>query len=130
MIGPRMHSRGGFTLLEVLIALAILLTAIIAILLVFPTSLFQARQAVERSITAQTADSVMGEIRASSAEALFFDRVRRELLTQQQANQIYTFTTTVQRLNGASNVYLQRITLNVVFNDERQETFVTYVSRQ
>lgn len=125
-----MHSRGGFTLLEVLIALAILLTAIIAILLVFPTSLFQARQAVERSITAQTADSVMGEIRASSAEALFFDRVRRELLTQQQANQIYTFTTTVQRLNGASNVYLQRITLNVVFNDERQETFVTYVSRQ
>lgn len=130
MMGRRKSSRGGFTLLEVLIALAILLTAIIAVLLVFPTSLLQARQAVERSITAQTADSVIGEIRSSSAEALFFDRVRKELLTQQQAEQIYTFTTTVQRLHGASNIYLQRITLNIRFTDERQETFVTYVTRQ
>lgn len=129
-MGRYIHSRRGFTLLEVLIALSILLSAIIAILLVFPTSLFQARQAIERSITAQTADSITGEIRSSSAEALFFDQVRKELLTQQQANQIYTFTTTVQRLHGASSIYLQRITLNIQFTDDRQETFVTYVTRQ
>ena len=44
--------RGGFTLLEVIVAMAILATSIVAIMQLYPHSLLQARMAAEQTITA------------------------------------------------------------------------------
>ena len=46
------------------------------------------------------------------------------------ANAIYNFTTTVERLGGAAEVYLQRVTFTVTFSDGRSENFTTFVTRR
>ncbi len=126
-----MKSKGGFTLLEVLIALAILMVGIVAIMQLFPRSLLQARVAAERTITAELANSVLGQIRASSAKALFDKRVPGQLLSAYTVYGLYDgYTTTVQRLNGSGNTYLQRVTFSVTFPDGRIEQYVTYVAEQ
>lgn len=127
----------GFTLLEVLIALAILVGSIVAVMQLFPRSLLQARMAAERTVTAELANSVLGQIRATGAEAVYNRQLPRALLTM---DAIYTvegtyglyhnYSTTVQRLNGASETFLQRITFVVDMPDGRQEKFTTFVSKQ
>ncbi len=130
MIPRRLTRGGGFTLLEVLIALGILLIGIIGVMQLFPASLINARRAAERTITSQTAHSVLGQIRASSAEALFRGQIPLDLIRLDDANAIYNFTTTVERLNGAAEVYLQRVTFTVTFSDGRSENFTTFVTRR
>lgn len=121
----------GFTLVEVLVALAILLTGIIAVLVMFPLSLQQARMAAERSITSTAAQSVMSQVRATSAEALYNDRLLPELLTQTRgATNIYGYGTSVQRLGGAAEVYLQRVTFTVKLSNGHTESFTTFVAEQ
>ena len=126
----RLRRLDGFTLLEVLVALAILAVGMLAIMELFPASLISARRAAERTITSQTAHSVLGQIRASSAEALFRDQIPLELLNLERANRLYGFNTTVQRLNGAAEVYLQRVTFTVTFADGRREAFSTFITRR
>ncbi len=121
---------GGFTLLEVMIALAILLIGILGVSVLFPEGLNNARRASQRTITSQTAHSVLGQIRASSAEALFRGQIPLELIQLDDANAIYNFTTTVERLGGAAEVYLQRVTFTVTFSDGRSENFTTFVARR
>ena len=121
---------GGFTLIEVLVAMGILLIGIIAIMQLFPESLSNARRAAERTITSQTAHSVLGQIRASSAEALFRGQIPLELIQLDDANSIYNFSTTVEQLGGAAEVYLQRVTFTVTFSDGRSENFTTFVARR
>lgn len=128
---PRRHIEpAGFTLLEVLIALGILLVGIIAVMQLFPLSLSAARQASEDTITSQAAHSILGQVRATSAEAVFNDQLPDDLLKLQRANGLYGFTTTVQRLAGAHEIYLQRVTFTVTFANDRQETFTTYITRR
>ena len=130
-MNPRGLTRGGgFTLLEVLIALGILAIGIIGVMQLFPMSLINARPAAERTITSQTAHSVLGQIRASSAEALFRDQIPLELILLDDANAIYNFSTTVEKLSGAAEVYLQRVTFTVSFSDGRSENFTTFVTRR
>ncbi len=132
MTRPRSHSRpGGFTLVEVLVALAILLTGIISVLLMFPQSLKAARTAAERSVTSQAAHSVMSQIRATSADSLYNQRLLPELLNQpQSAANLYGYSTSVARLAGASEVYLQRVTFTVTLSSGRTESFTTFVAEQ
>jgi len=119
----------GFTLVEVLVALAILLFGIGAVMLLFPMSLSAARQAAERTISSQTAHSVVSQIRASSGEALYNDRLPLGLLDQQRgAANLYGYSTSVQRLAGAAEVYLQRVTFTVEFADGSTESFTTFVT--
>ena len=128
---PRGLTRGqGFTLLEVLVAMGILLIGIIAIMQLFPVSLINARRAAERTITSQTAHSVLGQIRASSAEALYRGQIPLDLIRLDKAGSIYNFSTTVEQLGGAAEVYLQRVTFTVTFNDGRSENFTTFVARR
>ncbi len=126
-----MKSKHGFTLLEVLIALAILIIGIVAVMQLFPRSLLNARVAAERTVTAELANSVMGQIRASSAEALFGGRLPDGLLSVYSSYGLYSaYTTTVQRLNGSGDTFLQQVTFTVTFADGREEQFTTYVARQ
>ena len=130
MMPSNLQERSGFTLVEVLVALGILIIGIVGVMQLFPASLSAARQAAERTITSQTAHSVLGQLRASSAEALFNDEIPLELLNIDRAGGLYGFTTTVDRLNGASEVYLHRVTFTVDFASGRRETFTTFVARQ
>jgi len=134
MTMPNRHQNNGFTLLEVIVALTILVIGIVAIMQLFPNSLLQARMAAERTVTAELANSVLGQVKASGAEALFDGRVPPNLLSVEEIYGAYGlyqgYTTTIQRLNGASEVFLQRVTFTVTFHDGRQETFVTYVADQ
>ena len=125
------RGREGFTLLEVLIAMGILLIGIVSIMQLFPHSLMQARMANERTVTAELANSVLGQIRASSAEALFNSRIPGSLLTVYGAYGLYDgYTTSVRRLNGGMDVFLQRVTFTVTFADGREESYTTFVAQQ
>lgn len=64
------RSQHGFTLLEVLVAMFILIVGIIAVMQMLPTSLLQARMAAERSVGAQIARNVLGSIRAADAQSI------------------------------------------------------------
>lgn len=130
-----MSERKGFTLVEVLVALAILGVAIVAIIKLFPDSLRQARVAAERTIVAELASSRLGQVRAAGAENLLNGRPSYLNLTA--ASQIYQtslmydgYTSNVQRMSGADETYLQRVTFTVKMPDGRLETFVTYVAKQ
>jgi len=120
----RIHTQ-GFTLLEVLVALFILLFGIVAVMQMFPTSLLQARTAAERTVASQAADSVMGQIRQFGAASLLHDQLPLTLLHFDRARPV-----TVSLVNTPSNVSLQRVTLTVVMPNGRQQSFVTYVSEQ
>ncbi len=126
----RLTPTGGFTLIEVLVAMGILLIGIISVMQLFPASLTAMRRASERTITSQTAHSVLGQIRASSAEALFRGQIPLELIQFNKASALYNFTTTVEQLHGAAEVYLQRVTFTVTFSDGRSENFTTFVARR
>lgn len=130
MNGRGLRRGGGFTLIEVIVALAILLIGIIGVMQVFPVSLINSRRASERTITSQTAHSVLGQIRASSAEALFRGQIPLDLIQFDNVNAIYSFSTTVEKLGGAAEVYLQRVTFTVTFSDDRRENFTTFVTRR
>ncbi len=131
MMYRRRTNSAGFTLVEVLVALGILLTGIGAVMLLFPASLSAARQAAERTITSQTAHSVLSQIRASSAESLYRGQLPPQLLElQRQGADIYGYTTSVQGLAGAAEVYLQRVTFVVTFADGDTEQFTTFVARR
>ena len=121
----------GFTLLEVVIAMAILLIGIVSIVSLFPSSLMQARMANERTVTAELANSVLGQIRASSAEALFNSRIPRSLLAIYGVYGLYEgYSTNVRRLNGAGDTFLQKVTFTVSFADGREESYTTFVAQQ
>ena len=127
----RAHDTGGFTLIEVLVALGILLAGIVAVLIMFPQSLSAARLAAERTVTSQTAHSVVSQMRATSAESLYQSRVLPEVLNQpRSAANAYGYATSVQRMVGAAEVYLQRVTFTVTLSNGRSESFVTFVAAQ
>ena len=130
MKARRLTSREGFTLVEVLVALGILIVGIVGVMQLFPSSLEAARQTSERTITSQTAHSVLGQIRASSAEALFRGQIPDYLISLDRANGLYGYTTTIDRVAGAAEVYLQRVTFTVTFADGRNESFTTFVARR
>ena len=69
-----MNNRKGFTLIEVLVALAILIIGILAVFLLFPSALRLARTAAERRIVSEDARSILGRARAAGAPNLMKDK--------------------------------------------------------
>lgn len=131
-----MHKKkAGFSLVEVLIALAVLSIGVIAAFQLFPLALTYIRVAQERSIASELAGSRMGELRAIGGRHVQYNwdaGLFAGFNDLSQANKIYSvysnYTTTVQRLMGASEVYLQRVAFTVNLQDGRQERFVTYIA--
>jgi len=136
-----LNERKGFTLVEVLVALAILGVAIVAIIKLFPDSLRQARVAAERTIVAELASSRLGQVRAAGAETLLQGNTNlTDILKSSTASEIYGngrntimydgYASNVQRMSGSDETFLQRVTFTVRMPDGRLETFVTYVAKQ
>lgn len=128
-----MRRNGGFTLLEVLVALTILAVGIIAIMQLFPTSLRQSRRAAEKTTVASLARTELGRVRASGVGNQLVqwaeENALRQLTEAQRSYAMYdSWRATVQRMGG--DVDLFRVTFTVQLPDERDEKFVTYVTRQ
>jgi len=132
----------GFTLVEVLVALAILSVGIIAIMQLFPQSVRQARVAAERTSVASLAKTELGRVKAggifSQDGTSGFDsfitgwaanNTLRSLTAEQKAYALYDSTrATVQRISGVEEPSLYRVTYSVKMTDGRFEKFVTYVT--
>jgi prepilin-type N-terminal cleavage/methylation domain-containing protein len=128
-----MKRNGGFTLLEVLVALAILTGGIVAAMQLFPHALRQSRAAAERTAAANLANSELSRLRAIDIGHDFTSWLGRSTLDTlghvEQAYALYNgWTTTVQRIAGVGDTY--RVTFSVQMFDGRRETFVTYVTRR
>ena len=125
---PQQHTRAGFTLLEVLVALAILLIGLVSVLALFPQSLSLANTANKKTIASEYTSNVMGEINQLGADALFYDQIDPDLLTIQPENGPVGLVTTTQRLGrGNSGSNLQRVTITVTFPNGSTESYSTYV---
>ena len=124
------HNSGeaGFTLLEVLVALAILLIGLVSVLTMFPRSLSLADTANKKTIAAEEANQVMGEIGQQGADALYFEQIDPTRLMVDPALAPVGVVTTTQRM-GASNSTskLQRVTITVSFPNGSTESYSTYV---
>lgn len=138
-----MKRQNGYSLLEVLIALAILMIGIIAVYRLFPMSMRAARLADEKIVASELASSRLGRLRSSGAQgpvlnfytaagAVDVDPHYAQLLSAAgDAYALYDgYTTILQRLRGASEVYYQRALFSVQMPDGRDETFVTYIVEQ
>lgn len=128
-----MKHDGGFTLLEVLIALAILTIGVMAAMQLFPASLRQSRVAAERTAAANLANTELGRLRAIDVGRDFSTWLQRNAMdTLNEAERAYAlyngWSTTVQRTQGIGDTY--RVTFSVQMLDGRRETFVTYVTRR
>jgi prepilin-type N-terminal cleavage/methylation domain-containing protein len=140
-----MNSRHGFSLLEVLIALLILGVGVMAVMQLFPPSLYQARLSTERVPTAAWADRELNILRSWGLALNAGDTNSPGMAMPWPVD----YTTGVQTAWG--NMYLQyniqslgvpdvvrkagqiyymyRVTLAVPMIDGRYEKFVTYISK-
>lgn len=126
------RTTGGFTLIEVVVALTILSVGIIAIMQLFPASLTQSRVAAERTVVASLAKTELGRVKAGGVgnqlEGWIAENALKALTEAQRAYALYDgWRATVQRIGG--DVELYRVTFSVRMFDGRDEDFVTYVTR-
>lgn len=124
---------GGFSLLEIMVALTILAVGLIAVMQLFPTSLQQSRVAAERTTVASLANTELGRVKAGGVgnqlSSWAVDNALRSLTDSERAYALYdSWRSSVQRVGG--NVDLYRVTFSVEMYDGREERFVTYVTRQ
>lgn len=151
-----MNNRHGYSLLEVLIALAILMIGIIAVYRLFPISMREARMADEKITAAELAHSRLGRLRASGVagptlmsyaeSGTIYDvymNTHHDYTLLAAANSAYSmyesYATVLQRMRGADSIYrpiyyhpiyYQRALFTVQMPDGRYETFATYVVEQ
>lgn len=122
------NGQSGFTLVEILVALAILLVGLVSILVLFPQSLSQAGTANRKSKSADDASAVMGEINQLGADYLYFDQIDKDLLHESDPGAAYDYKTTVHRTaHGDADSKLQRVTYTATYPNGTSESFVTYV---
>ena len=121
-------AQSGFTLLEVLVALAILLIGLVSVLAMFPRSLSMADTAQKKTTAAQNANKVMGEIAQQGADALYFNQIDPAIMNIPASTAPVGVNTTTQRYLGSdTNSKLQRVTITVSFPNGSTESYATYV---
>ena len=139
MTSPR-RNRAGFSLIEVLIAVAILLFGIAAVIRMFPLSLANTQQAAQRTVVSELADSSLNRLRTAGGEHVWetiarlrgiYEMYLVDVTVDQfgRAGHLYdNYWTSVTPMSGAQETFLQRVTFTVELPNDRQRTFVTYVS--
>lgn len=121
-------TNAGFTLLEVLVALAILLIGLVSVLGMFPQSLQLADTANKKTIASENATMVMGEISQLGADALYYEQIDPDLLTHDpDAGAVGVMTTTQRMSTNPSGANLQRVTITVSFPNGSHQSYSTYV---
>jgi len=125
-------SEHGFTVLEVLMALAVLLIGVLALMKLFPMGLQNAQIAQERRQAAGLADERLGMLRMAGSEGLLDERAHPDFTGMASINAPFTryqaYNTHSQRMMGAEDTHLQRVVFTVTLPDGRRESYVTYVS--
>jgi Tfp pilus assembly protein PilV len=128
----RAKSEYGFTPLEVLIALAVLLIGVLALMKLFPMGLQNAQIAQERLQAAGLADERLGMLRMAGSEGLIDGSTNPNFTGMANINAAFTqyqaYYTHSQRMLGAEDTHLQRVVFTVTLPDGRRESYVTYVS--
>lgn len=126
--------RGGFTLLEALVALVILATGIVAILLVFPAALERQRTNTLRTMTATTSQTQLNRLKAGDTTDTDFqkwlDNNRLKVLYKEvdpETEYIQPWVVSCQPM-GEYNRGLYRVTLGLRLWDNRVEYYTTYVT--
>lgn len=128
-----MKKNRGFTLLEVLIAVAILGIGILAVMQLFPSALTQSRIAAQRTVATELASSQAATLRTmdlspGTIREWLRNNAARTLTESERIYEMYDgWQSTAERIPGPTNTY--RVTLRVNMPDGRIETFVTYVTR-
>ncbi len=129
--------KDGFSLVEVIVAMAILGIGILAFMRFFPLGLRNVQIAQERSISSEIANDRMGRIQMAGPRELELTGVFGDTfnLTNIQAaeaaygNYVFEgFTTTIQPMAGSEETGLKRVTFAVELPDGRRETYVTYIT--
>jgi prepilin-type N-terminal cleavage/methylation domain-containing protein len=128
-----LSNASGFTLLEVVVALAILLIGILAVMQLFPAALTQSRLAAERSMVASLARTELGKVRTGGPGNFLAEwgkkNAFKNLSDAERAYSLYQgWRSSVQRIGGETDLY--RVTFSVLLQDGREEEFVTYVTRE
>jgi len=130
-------NRDGFSLVEVIVAMAILGIGILAFMRFFPLGLKNVQVAQERSVASELANDRMGQIqmagpRLLEATGVFGNAFNLTNIAQMQTiygNYVYDgFTTTIQPMTGSDQTGLKRVTFAVELPDGRRETYVTYIA--
>jgi len=126
-----MKRNGGFTLLEILVALVILGIGVIAVMQLCPASVRQSRVAAERTVATNVANAQLAKLRGLDLGSQFRDWLTENTQhTVTEIESIYAlyqgWSTTVQRVVDSQDTY--RVTFTVQMADGRYETFVTYVT--
>jgi prepilin-type N-terminal cleavage/methylation domain-containing protein len=128
--------RGGFTLVEVLIALGILGIGILGVTLLFPAAMRESRRAGGETIAAIYADSVVDMLRAHGYSGLEGEasngvNVLRILGRTDLIYQLYDVpqVNVVYQQSAASELYAT-VVVNVPLRDGRTERYLTYIARQ
>lgn len=133
-----MNNKSGFTLLEVLIALLILGVGIVATMQLFPQALTQSRMAAERTQSAAVATSHLNKLQGCSSPEQFFQWLSgvNTLHTLDGVNEVYRIYgamyeglgASMQQMSGMPDTF--RVTFSIRMSDDRNETFVTYITRR
>lgn len=129
-----MKPNGGFTLVEVVVAITILAVGLIAIMRLFPTSVQQSRRAAERTTVAMLAKTQLGKVKAGGVGNQLIQWAQENALKSlARADGSYDalyagWRSTVQRVGGDVDLY--RVTFAVQHFDGTEERFVTYVTEQ
>ena len=126
----------GFTLVEVLIALAILGIGILGVTLLFPAAMRESRRAGGETIAAMYADSVVDMLRAHGYGGLEVrtDPSRNVLRIVGRTDLIYQLyddpEVRVVYLQAAASELYATVVVNVPLRDGRTERYLTYIARQ
>jgi len=134
-----LNEKVGFSLVEVLVSMAVLAVGIVAVTKLFPQGLRATRVAQERTIASELADSNLARLRMAGMDNLLGTIRASALYSTSAADAVYGgsnndgiidgYTTTVTRAGTGLNDKLVRVTFSVEMPDGRLENFVTYVTQ-
>lgn len=124
--------KGGFTLLETLVALVILATGVVAILLVFPLALDRQRMNTLRTMTTTVSQTQLNRVKAGDTDYGFhqwLESNRLQLVDTSLPESWHVKSWVVSsHPMGEINQGLYRVTLGLRLWDNRVEYYTTYVT--